>query len=300
VIFKHAHSATKNPKAWLRLSSLRVAPTASLTARVAHHLRASFVLLLLAAVLVPMTAKAQQRVVLEGWLEYGGTDSNYPLVLRADPGGEIQAYLQDRYSEVVASNSDYVRVTAERVTDYVITPHRFVIIKRHPSTAAAPEGLSIIFDPGRFSEFGGSGDLLPVDTDKDGTPDSEDHDDDGDGMSDDYELANGLQRLIDDAGLDKDSDGQSNFEEFLWQTVANDASSRFSMSVTEIPETDDVSLSWQAVTGRIYSILYTPDLVIQPVSIRSPITVPTNQFYNETLTNGQNGFYILGCQLGPP
>jgi hypothetical protein len=260
--------------------------------------------LLLAAVLTPVTAKAQQRVVLEGWLEIDGTDASYPLILRADPGGEIQAYLEDPYYEVGASHFDYVRVTAERLTDYVVTPDRFVIIKRHPSTATAPEGLSIIFDPGRFSEFGGSGNPappLPVDTDQDGTPDSEDHDDDGDGMSDDYELANGLQRLIDDAGLDKDSDGQSNFEEFLWQTVANDASSRFSMSVTEIPETDDVSLSWQAATGRIYSILYTPDLVIQPVSIRSPITVPTNQLYNVTLTeDGPSGFYILGCQLGSP
>jgi hypothetical protein len=255
---------------------------------------------MLAAVLVPMTAKAQQRVVLEGWLEYGGTDPNYPLVLRANPGGVIQAYLQDRYSEVVASNSDYVRVTAERVTDYVITPDSFVVIKQHPSTATAPEGLNIIFDPGRFSELGRSGDLLPVDTDEDGTPDSEDDDDDGDGMSDSYELANGLQRLINDAGLDKDLDGQSNLEEFLWQTVANDATSWFSMSITEIPETGDISLSWQAATGRIYSILYTPDLVTQPVSIRSPITVPTNKLHIETLTkDGPTGFYTLEVNLAP-
>jgi hypothetical protein len=247
-----------------------------------------------------MTAKAQQRVVLEGWLEYSGTDASYPLILRAGPGGEIQAYLQDRYQEVVASNSDYVRVTAERVTDYVITPDRFVVIKRHPSTATAPEGLTIIFDPGRFSEFGGSGDLLPVDTDKDGTPDSEDDDDDGDGMSDSYELANGLQRLINDAGLDKDSDGQSNFEEFLWQTVANDATSWFSMSLTDVPEAGDISLSWQAAIGRIYSILHTPDLAIQPVSIRSPITVPTNKLHAETLTkDGPIGFYTLEVNLAP-
>jgi hypothetical protein len=177
-----------------------------------------------------------------------------------------------------------------------------------------PEGLSVIFDPDRFSEFGSSiifdpdrfskfvtsSELAPTDTDRDGTPNTEDDDDDGDGMSDSYERANGLRRLSDDASLDKDSDGQSNFEEYLWQTVANDAASRFSMSITGIPEGGDIHLSWQAVPDRIYSILHTPDLATQPVYIRSPITVPTNQLQTETLTtNGPSGFYTLEVNLAP-
>jgi hypothetical protein len=65
-----------------------------------------------------------------------------------------------------------------------------------------------------------------IDTDQDGIPDDTDLDDDNDGMSDEYEIANGLNPLIDDSNLDLDSDGKTNLEEFNDGTKANDINSR--------------------------------------------------------------------------
>jgi dienelactone hydrolase len=49
-----------------------------------------------------------------------------------------------------------------------------------------------------------------------------DDDDDDDGMTDAYEVANGLNPVLDDAGLDRDGDGYSNGAEFAAGTAAND------------------------------------------------------------------------------
>jgi YD repeat-containing protein len=50
-------------------------------------------------------------------------------------------------------------------------------------------------------------------------------DSDGDGMSDDYELANGLQLLVDDASSDLDGDGLSNLQEYTLNSLANQTDS---------------------------------------------------------------------------
>jgi hypothetical protein len=81
-------------------------------------------------------------------------------------------------------------------------------------------------------------DAASTDTDNDGQPDAWnagcdttcqsssgltlDLDDDNDGMSDEYETANGLNPLIDDAAGDLDNDGHTNLEEFIAGTAAND------------------------------------------------------------------------------
>lgn len=60
------------------------------------------------------------------------------------------------------------------------------------------------------------------DSDADGTPDYLDDDDDNDGMSDEYELANGLDPFdAADAALDLDEDGLTNLQEFELNTAAN-------------------------------------------------------------------------------
>ena len=53
-----------------------------------------------------------------------------------------------------------------------------------------------------------------ADNDGDGVGDNADLDDDNDGIPDAYEMANGLNPLVDDAALDADGDGFTNFREF--------------------------------------------------------------------------------------
>jgi len=58
-----------------------------------------------------------------------------------------------------------------------------------------------------------------IDTDGNGIGDNTDLDDDGDGMPDGWELANGFDpRLAADASWDADEDGVANHDEFLWNT----------------------------------------------------------------------------------
>ena len=62
-------------------------------------------------------------------------------------------------------------------------------------------------------------------TDTDGQGDACDTDDDNDGMSDTYEIANGLLPLVDDAAGDLDEDGLTNLEEFQLGSSANNTDS---------------------------------------------------------------------------
>jgi thrombospondin type 3 repeat protein len=59
-----------------------------------------------------------------------------------------------------------------------------------------------------------------------------DTDDDGDGMPDDYEIANRLDPLVVDANDDLDGDGFTNHEEFLAGTDPNDVNNAPSAPVT--------------------------------------------------------------------
>ena len=63
---------------------------------------------------------------------------------------------------------------------------------------------------------------VQTDTDDDGDGNACDADDDNDGMPDDWEIANFLNPLVDDALDDADRDGYTNLEEYLEDTDPND------------------------------------------------------------------------------
>jgi len=94
-----------------------------------------------------------------------------------------------------------------------------------------------------------------LDTDGDGEGNNADTDDDNDGMPDDWELAYGLNPLIDDAGSDPDRDEVSNINEFNLGTAPNHSEGNFKPDTPVLlsPENSAmVSLTPQLKTGDFY------------------------------------------------
>jgi hypothetical protein len=80
-------------------------------------------------------------------------------------------------------------------------------------------------------------------------------DNDGDGMGDTWETSYGLNPAsAADAGLDKDGDGESNFEEWISGTAPDDPSSRFTI-IAQLRVPTGVELTWNSVVGRRYRVL---------------------------------------------
>lgn len=94
-----------------------------------------------------------------------------------------------------------------------------------------------------------------TDTDGDGVGNNADSDDDGDDIPDDYEIAHGLNPLLDDAAWDFDFDGMSNRDEYLAGTDVGNPNSLLQVERFVVDWPFSVRLIWQTVPGRIYRVL---------------------------------------------
>lgn len=82
---------------------------------------------------------------------------------------------------------------------------------------------------------------------------------DSDGMPDDWESIYGLDPdLASDAQGDGDLDGMSNLSEFIAGTNPTIGSSRFELEVYK--DGPDASLSFEAVSGKTYSVQYRDEM----------------------------------------
>ncbi|MGA0110511.1 MAG: alpha-amylase family glycosyl hydrolase [Chthoniobacterales bacterium] len=99
-----------------------------------------------------------------------------------------------------------------------------------------------------------------TDTNGNGTPDALDPDIDGDGMTNEYELAHGLNpNSAADRDRDDDADGFSNYVEFMAGTAANNRDSALKV-VSFAPGQTEMAIRWKSVPGAVYRVRYTYDL----------------------------------------
>jgi hypothetical protein len=80
-------------------------------------------------------------------------------------------------------------------------------------------------------------------------------DTDGDGMTDAWEDANGLNKLVSDAALDPDADGFNNLQEFTAGTNPQSAASRLKID-SIVPVAGGAQITFLAASNKTYSILY--------------------------------------------
>ena len=125
-------------------------------------------------------------------------------------------------------------------------------------------------------------------------------DTDGDGISDGDELQFGrLGQVTDPLNADSDGDGVSDLEEAIAGTDPNSATSLFKcleISATNLPAPGKI-VRWPSVTGRVYSIYASTNLMISDFGIlTSGVTAtPPYNTYTDTLSSGAAGFYWINA-----
>ncbi len=115
-----------------------------------------------------------------------------------------------------------------------------------------------LFETHGFVDFSlsGTGDLdgdgLDAAAEGSAQTDPLDPDTEGDGMADGWEIANGLNPLVDDALGDTDGDGSVNRDEFLCGTDPRNPGSR--LRVASITGGAAIGITWTTVHGRTYIV----------------------------------------------
>lgn len=143
-----------------------------------------------------------------------------------------------------------------------------------------------------------------LDLNADGTPDQvtvvsgAEIDSDGDGMPDAWEVLHKFDPESDDCDKDADKDGVSNLGEYLTDTDPRDPNSALRLVATMLPG-NKVRLSWKAVPGRRYEILYANsfEYVYRPLTGTGlpRVATSTQEYHDDTLPAGSalSRFYII-------
>jgi hypothetical protein len=127
---------------------------------------------------------------------------------------------------------------------------------------------------------------------------------DGDGLGDEWELANGLNPASAlDFSLDSDGDGLSNGEEFIAGTNPTNAASTLELQSSVTAETNRVVLTFEAMPHKSYVIDCVESVSIGANWQTVTVIAPTNQPRTVTITNelgeARQRFYRLRTPAWP-
>jgi hypothetical protein len=121
---------------------------------------------------------------------------------------------------------------------------------------------------------------------------------DGDGMSDAWELAYGLNPSdAGDADADDDNDGLSNYHEYIAGTNPRDPSSTLSVgldnSLDEQGLPEGFVLTWPSVWGKYYQVWKATNLISGFIMLEGGIesTPPINVYVDSTTPDAGSSFY---------
>jgi len=151
-----------------------------------------------------------------------------------------------------------------------------------------------------------------LDLNADGTPDQvtivtgTEIDSDGDAMPDAWETLHQLNPFAvdcaDGADADPDKDGITNLGEYLTDTDPHDAASALRLTATMLPG-NKVRLSWKAVPGRRYEILYADsfEFVFRPLTAAGlpRVATATTEHLDDTLPVGDSRTRFYQLRLVP-
>jgi hypothetical protein len=111
-------------------------------------------------------------------------------------------------------------------------------------------------------------------------------DTDGDGLPDDWEIANGTNPNVNDANADPDHDGMSNWQEYLAGTSPTNAASVLKLAALPLSGTNLV-FNFTAMSNHSYTVQFLPDLGATAWQKWQDIpSAPSNRAV--WLTNGMN------------
>ena len=122
-----------------------------------------------------------------------------------------------------------------------------------------------------------------------------DPDADSDGMPDAWEVANGLNPLIDDAALDPDGDLSPNYSEYIAGTEPTNSASVFSIIQHKVdPEFDYFLLKWSSVSGKTYAVQSSVNVTSEWATVVSNIVAyPPYNSWGESFRGAETKFYRL-------
>ncbi|HEX2747790.1 MAG TPA: hypothetical protein VHM91_07320 [Verrucomicrobiales bacterium] len=197
--------------------------------------------------------------VIKGYLEVA-LDGDFTNI---DPGNLLTATFMDvsadqtTFAESIAAATPYIELNTVGypATDFIF--HPFVKTISIPAGAPATARARITVFGGADS---GTSEHLLVDNVKFSLAVTA-ADADADGIPDDYETANGLNPNSNaDRNTDLDGDGQSNYQEYLAGTAANDPASVLRITAAGLTPSNEITGSWSSVAGKRYQVQISPDL----------------------------------------